>query len=139
MTLLWTRSIRAISAGLVTLAVFNASPAFAVPTLRVVSNTNDSGDGSLRQAIIDADASNTDDSIVFGSGITGTITLTSGSLVIENSLSITCASSKLHPGRKHRSFAPRHPPDEFPCSALKIPCYIEKIPCSSEIIPCSVE
>ena len=51
----------------------------------------------------------------------------------------TCASSKLHPRRKHRSFVPRRPPDEFPCSALKIPRYIEKIPCSSKIIPCSVE
>ena len=30
------------------------------------------------------------------------------------------------------------PPDEFPCSALKIPCYIEKIPATSKIIPCSV-
>lgn len=49
-----------------------------------------------------------------------------------------CASSKLHPRRKHRSFAPRRPRDEFPCSALIIPCYIEKIPCSSKIIPCSV-
>src|SRR5260370_7503155 len=50
-----------------------------------------------------------------------------------------CASSKLHPHRKHRSSAPRRPSDEFPCSVLKIPCYIEKIPCCSKIIPCSLE
>ncbi len=70
------------------LAVFSASPAFAIPTLRVVTNTNDSGAGSLRQAILDADASNTGDSIVFQSGVTGTITLTSGSLAIATSLTI---------------------------------------------------
>ena len=38
-----------------------------------------------------------------------------------SNMSCSCASSKLHPRRKHRSFAPRRLPDEFPCSALKIP------------------
>jgi hypothetical protein len=88
MKLSWTRSLSAISAGLLMLAVFNASAADALPTLRVVTNTNDSGAGSLRQAILDADASNTDDTIVFQSGLTGTITLTSGDLEIVNSLTI---------------------------------------------------
>ncbi len=71
------------------LAVFSASPAFAVPTLRTVTNINDSGAGSLRQAITDADSSNTGDTIVFQGGVTGTITLTSGNLEITNSLDIS--------------------------------------------------
>jgi hypothetical protein len=70
------------------LALFSTSPAYALPQLRVVTNTNDSGDGSLRQAIFDADSSNSGDTIAFQSGLTGTITLTSGSLVIEDSLTI---------------------------------------------------
>ena len=84
---LWIRLFRVISPALLMLAVFSASPAFAA--LRVVTNTNDSGAGSLRQAIIDADASNTDDTIEFASDVTGTITLTSGVLEIDHSLSIT--------------------------------------------------
>jgi hypothetical protein len=69
-------------AALLMLAVFNVFPAFGGPSVRTVTNTNDSGAGSLRQAIIDADASNTNDTIVFQSGVTGTITLTSGALSI---------------------------------------------------------
>jgi hypothetical protein len=44
-----------------------------------VTNTNDAGPGSLRQAIISAVAG---DTIVFNPGVTGTITLTSGALNI---------------------------------------------------------
>jgi hypothetical protein len=81
--------VKAAAAGLVVLAVFSALPAFGIlPTLRLVTNTNDSGDGSLRQTIIDADFSNTGDTIMFDSGVTGTITLTSGDLLIEHSLTI---------------------------------------------------
>ena len=80
--------VKAAAAGLVMLAVFSISSALALPTPRLVTNTNDSGDGSLRQTIIDADASNTGDTIMFSSGVTGTITLSSGSLVIEHSLTI---------------------------------------------------
>jgi hypothetical protein len=50
-----------------------------------VINTNDSGPGSLRQAI--ADASSTD-TIDFAPGVTGTITLTSGELFINKVLTI---------------------------------------------------
>ena len=56
-----------------------AAPAFAA----TVTNTNDSGPGSLRQAIADAAPGDTIDFAV-----TGTITLTSGELVIDKDLTI---------------------------------------------------
>jgi hypothetical protein len=84
----WTRSFGAAGAGLILLVVFTASPVFANPTLREVTNNNDSGPGSLRQAIFDADNSNTGDTILFV-GVSGTITLTLGTLVIEHSLTIS--------------------------------------------------
>src|SRR2546423_9065440 len=49
-----------------------------------VSNTNDSGAGSLRQAIADA---NDGDTIDFG--VAGTITLTTDLLLVENSINIS--------------------------------------------------
>src|SRR6476660_2056215 len=48
-----------------------------------VANTNDSGAGSLRQAIADA---NDGDTIDFG--VTGTITLTTGELLVDKSITI---------------------------------------------------
>ncbi len=58
----------------------------AAATLTVI-NTNDSGAGSLRQAI--AAAAQTNDVIVFAPGVTGTITLTSGELVVDKHVTIT--------------------------------------------------
>ena len=55
---------------LIVLVLFSASPGFA--NTITVTNTNDSGDGSLRAAIA---AANSGDTINFG--VTGTITLTS--------------------------------------------------------------
>ena len=49
-----------------------------------VTNTNDNGAGSLRQAIADA---NDGDTIHFG--ITGTITLTTGELLVDKSITIS--------------------------------------------------
>ena len=65
------------------LAVLNSSAAAA--TLTVI-NLNDSGAGSLRQAI--AAAAPTNDVIVFAPGVTGTITLTSGELYFTKNLTI---------------------------------------------------
>jgi len=48
-----------------------------------VSNTNDAGAGSLRQAIIDANAKKGPDIISFNSGVTGTITLASQLLITD--------------------------------------------------------
>ena len=50
-----------------------------------VCNTNDSGPGSLRQAILDASSG---DTINFAPSVT-TVTLTSGELVIDKNLTIT--------------------------------------------------
>lgn len=53
-----------------------------------VTNLNDSGAGSLRQAIADANANPDSDLITFQSGLSGTITLTTGELSISESLEI---------------------------------------------------
>lgn len=53
-----------------------------------VMNLDDSGDGSLRQAILDANANPGADSIDFQDELAGTITLTSGQLVIQDDLTI---------------------------------------------------
>jgi hypothetical protein len=53
-----------------------------------VTNLNDSGAGSLRQAIADANAAAGADAITFQAGLTGTITLTSGQLSISDSVDI---------------------------------------------------
>ncbi|XQQ05829.1 MAG: DUF4347 domain-containing protein [Leptolyngbya sp. IPPAS B-1204] len=65
------------------LAAFNYSSTLASFT---VSNTNDSGAGSLRQAILDANAAAGADTINVTT--TGTITLTTGELTITDSVSI---------------------------------------------------
>ena len=58
------------------------------PTTFTVTNTNDSGAGSLRQALSDANGALGVDSITF-SGVSGTITLTSGELSISDPVTIT--------------------------------------------------
>ncbi len=54
-----------------------------------VTNTNDAGAGSLRQAILDANTTPGADTILFDAGVTGTITLSSGELTIAESVTIT--------------------------------------------------
>ncbi|MGD1871795.1 MAG: DUF4347 domain-containing protein, partial [Mastigocoleus sp.] len=55
----------------------------------VVNNTNDSGSGSLRQAIEDANANGEADTITFDAALNGqTITLTSGELLITDDINI---------------------------------------------------
>ena len=58
----------------------------ASATTLTVTNLNDSGVGSLRQAI--SNAASNGDVIVFAAGVTGTITLTSGELFFTKSLTI---------------------------------------------------
>jgi len=58
----------------------------------VVTNTNDSGPGSLRQVIEEAC---TDAVVTFAPTVAGTITLTSGELVIANNITINGPGAKL--------------------------------------------
>jgi hypothetical protein len=54
-----------------------------------VTNLNDSGPGSLRQAIEDADTNPGPDRVLFQSGLSGTITLTGGQLVVFDPVQIS--------------------------------------------------
>jgi predicted outer membrane repeat protein len=67
------------------LALAGSNPPVAHAATLTVSNTNDSGSGSLRQAIADAGSG---DIITFAPGLTGTITLASGELSINKDLTI---------------------------------------------------
>ena len=58
-------------------------------SMYTVGNLNDSGAGSLRQGILDANSTSGADVIDFQPGLTGTITLTSGELAITDDLTIT--------------------------------------------------
>ena len=53
-----------------------------------VSNLNDSGAGSLRQALIKANSAAAKDTIIFASGLKGTLTLTSGELALSSNLTL---------------------------------------------------
>ncbi len=63
-----------------------------------VSNTNDSGSGSLRQALSDANAAPDEDTIAFDSAVFAsarTITLSTGELPITQSISIVGPGARL--------------------------------------------
>src|SRR5262245_36428232 len=71
------------------------TPSTPTPITYTVTNLNDSGAGSLRQAVLDANAHPGPDVINFASGLSGTITLTSGQLMIFGSVSINGPGSGL--------------------------------------------
>ena len=78
------------SAVLVTTLFLLSTTSFAV--IFTVTNLDDSGAGSLRQAIFDANhplSSPGPDEIVFDVGLTGTITLSTGEMFITDDLTIT--------------------------------------------------
>jgi hypothetical protein len=64
-----------------------------LPSTFTVVNLNDSGPGSLRDAIADANANLGPDTIVFKHGLHGTIPLTSGELLISDSVIINGPSA----------------------------------------------
>lgn len=64
--------------GSVTLTLVGSSAAASFQ----VTNLNNAGPGSLRQAVLDANAAAGSDTISFAAGLTGTITLTSGPLSV---------------------------------------------------------
>ncbi|HBU01114.1 MAG TPA: hypothetical protein DEB20_00850 [Acidimicrobiaceae bacterium] len=88
-----TRALRLAAGGVLvvgssgTAALIAATPAGA--STFSVSNTNDSGAGSLRQAVLDANANAGADTITFDPSVTGTITLTSGQIAITDTVTIT--------------------------------------------------
>ena len=58
-------------------------------TTFTVTSLADSGSGSLRQAILDANSTSGDDEIVFQSGLNGTIALSSGQMTISETVEIS--------------------------------------------------
>jgi hypothetical protein len=70
------------------LAVGLLTPASGVADFHLVENSNDSGPGSLRQAIIDSNASSERDLIDFAPSVQSPIFLTSGQLRITGDLTI---------------------------------------------------
>ena len=60
-----------------------------------VINLADSGTGSLRQAIVDANVNLGNDIIQFASGVNGTITLTSGELAITSAVDLQGPGSSI--------------------------------------------
>jgi hypothetical protein len=75
-------------AGLV-LALVLCSSGSALAATYTVANTDDSGVGSLRQAVLDANAdANAQDTIAFGAGARGQITLVTGQISIAEDLTI---------------------------------------------------
>ena len=81
----WLRLI--FTCGLLAVLALVLAPAMVANAAAIeVTNNDDSGPGSLRQAIADA---NPGDEITFAGTVTGTITLTSSQLVINKNLTIT--------------------------------------------------
>jgi len=71
------------------LALALSTPLGALADTYTVTTLDDSGPGSLRQAVLDTNARAGADEIVFASTVSGTITLTSGPLVTTDMLTLT--------------------------------------------------
>ena len=83
-----------LAAVLSTLTTLAAVAPVQAATL-TVTNTNDSGPGSLREAIASANGTAEADTIQFVAGISGQITLTTGQLVIASDLEIRGPGARL--------------------------------------------
>lgn len=81
--------LRKCATAVALLAVVPIHPAPASAATFTVTNLNDAGTGSLRQAIIDANTAVGADTITFASGVTGTITLASHLPQIADNLTVT--------------------------------------------------
>jgi len=77
------------------LALVLANPAAVLAATFPVTNTNDSGAGSLRQAVLNANANPEPDEIVFESTVSGTVSLASGEITITDSLTIQGPGAEL--------------------------------------------
>jgi hypothetical protein len=70
-------------------ALLVAPSAGATASTYTVLNTDDAGAGSLRQAILDANANSGADVVVFDASLTGVIALTTGQLTVTDSVTVT--------------------------------------------------
>src|SRR4051794_8796697 len=59
-----------------------------VPSTFIVKNLGDAGAGSLRQAVLDANANGVLDTVVFKPGLEGTVFLTTGQITITEPLAL---------------------------------------------------
>ncbi|MVF14211.1 hypothetical protein FT643_18900 [Ketobacter sp. MCCC 1A13808] len=71
------------------LACILAAPGFANAATFQVTNINDAGPGSLRQAVLDTNGNPGADEIVFDASVSGTLNLTSGPLELVDSVAVT--------------------------------------------------
>ena len=86
----WGRKrVSNIKAAAICLSLTCAAGLFASPTTIIVTNTNDNGAGSLRQALVDANDGDTIDA----TGISGAITLSTGELLVDKSVTINGAGA----------------------------------------------
>ena len=84
----YKRVIR-IRAAAICMSLICAVTIFAGPATIIVTNTNDNGPGSLRQALVDAHDGDTIDA----TGISGVILLTGGQLLVDKSITINGAGA----------------------------------------------
>ncbi|HEV7509600.1 MAG TPA: IPTL-CTERM sorting domain-containing protein [Thermoanaerobaculia bacterium] len=69
-------------------AIWDSTPGATAATFTVM-NLAEAGPGSLRQAVLDANATAGDDEVAFAPGLTGMITLTSDEILITDSLVVS--------------------------------------------------